>query len=174
MLPIAGNVMPWWWDSYLKSYELNRFFSPLCHFSEGMDRRSGNYRRIETAILQEEGPELSVRGLLNNRSCYLWFYRGSQGSRPDDSPPLVTEGQKIALSGMLGGRYGVTILDTVSGQVLRRTLLSSTGGNLTIPLARSENSIAVRVLFRGDPDPRFHTSPELMRVEMEEKNQTEE
>jgi hypothetical protein len=173
-LPIAGNVMPWWWDSYIKPHDLNRLFAPLSRMAEGMDRRDQNYRLIETAILQEEGEEVSVRGVLNNRSCYLWFHRSEESERSRRGKPLVAEGQQIALSGMLGGKYGIMVLDTGSGRILRRSVITSERGRLIIPLARSEEDLAVRVKFQGDPNPRFFTSPELMRVETEVRGKTNE
>ena len=170
MVPIAGNVMPWWWDSYIKPHELNRLFGHLSRFAEGVDRRNQDYRLIETAILREQGGEVAVRGLLNNRSCYLWFRRSENDEDTgEEAGPLIPAGQDIALSGMLGGKYGIMVLDIQDGRILRRSVLTSQRGRLTIPLARSNDDIAVRVMYQGDATPRFYTSPELMRVETERR-----
>jgi len=165
MLPAAGNAMPWWWDSLIRPHNLERFFKPLARFAEGMDRRAQNFRLIETAMLEGNGAEIAVRGLLNNWSCYLWLHR----RRPDlagvGGPPLIPHGKEFALSGMLGGKYLLTVMDTASGRILRRSALDCERGRLIVSLPRCEQDVAVKVEYQGAPTPRFHASPEFLRLE---------
>ena len=78
---------------------------------------------------------------------------------------LVPREQSVALTGMLGGKYSVLVVDLASGRVERSSVLSSRGGVLTVPLVRARDEIAVRITYQGDPSPRFFTSPEALRLQ---------
>lgn len=164
MLPAAGCAMPWWWDAKIKPHNLERFFAPLSEFAKDMDRRGRNYRRLDTAMLLEDGRRVSVRGLLSNSGCYLWFFREGYEPAQGAAERLIPRGQQVALSGMLGGKYQVSIYDTVTGEVLRRSALSSRDGRLVLPLVSAANSIAVKIHYEGSAAPRFFTSPELLEL----------
>jgi len=168
MLPLGGNAMPWWWDSHIRPNNLERLFAPLARFAEGIDRRSHNLHLIETAILLENDREVAVRGLLNNSSCYLWLHRpADEQAAQAAGATLIARGQQIALSGMLGGKYAVAIMDTGTGRILRRSVLTSERGRLVVPLVRTEDDIAVKIEYQGDARPRFYTSPDLLKLEGE-------
>ncbi len=165
-LPIAGNVMPWWWDSLIRPHNLERFFEPLSRFAAGVDRRSEDYELIETAILKDGGSEIAVRGLLNNHACYLWLHRPAGGRPPKaPGPVLIPPEKEFALSGMLGGKYLLTVMDTATGRILRRSVLTCELGRLTVSLPRSEGDVAVKIEYQGSPKPSFLVSPELLRLE---------
>jgi len=168
MLPIAGSAMPWWWDAHIKPNNLTRTFLPLSRFAEGIDRRTQNYTPIETAILMADNSEVAARGLLSHNSCYLWLHRQKdENGAPKGNAVLIPAGHEIALSGMLGGKYAVTILDTATGGVLRSSAITSDRGRLVVPLVRSEDDIAVKIQYQGNASPHFFASPEMLRLEEE-------
>jgi hypothetical protein len=165
MLPFAGSAMPWWWDSYIRPRKLEYVFAPLSRYAQGVERRAQNFRVVETAILRDDGAEIAVRGLLNNHSCYLWLHRPQGKNAPPPDAVLVPRGQKVALSGMLGGKYRVEIMETTSGRVLQTSVLTCEQGKLTIEMPQSRDSLAVKVQYQGTPTPQFFTSPEMMKLE---------
>jgi len=164
MVPVAGSTMPWWWDSYIRPHELERLFAPLAEFAKGTDRRAQNYRLIETAILRDDGKEIAVRGLLNSFSCYLWLHRPKDRAAGEDEV-LVPRAQQVAFAGMLGGKYQVTILETSTGRVLRRSAVTCAHGKLVLELPESKHELAVKIEYQGATTPRFFTSPELLQLE---------
>jgi len=166
MLPTAGNAMPWWWDSLIRPNKLERYFRPLSQFASDVERRGQKHTLIETAILKESGAEIAVRGLLNSHNCYLWLHRPPAGSRDNgwEETVLIPRGHEIALSGMLGGDYYITVMDTATGRIVQRSEATSERGRLVVALPRSGGAISVKVQLQGDPQPRFFTSPELLRI----------
>ncbi|MFP4028733.1 MAG: DUF5060 domain-containing protein [Candidatus Brocadiia bacterium] len=166
MLPVGGNAMPWWWDSHIRPHNLARYFSPISRFARGIDRRSQNYKLIETAILLAGDNEVAVRGLLNHKSCYLWLHWPAHTEAdPEGRTSLLPRGQEIALGGMLGGKYAVMIMECATGQIRRRSVLTSKKGRLVVPLVESEGAVAVKIQYRGNDEPRFFTSPQLQNLQ---------
>ncbi|MFW5923017.1 MAG: DUF5060 domain-containing protein [Planctomycetota bacterium] len=153
LLPTAGNVMSWWWDSYIMPHELNDLYIPLARFTSGMDRRNANYRLIDTEGPGGSGGTMRVKGLLNNRSAYLWL-RGKNRSPGKNSEPNAA---KLHFNAMLGGEYELLALDTETGKTLRSDSLSTEGGELTVQIPNGSGNLAIRIRHAGDsePDVRF-------------------
>ena len=156
--------MPWWWDSLIRPNNLERFFQPLSRFARGIDRRLENYQLIETAVLREGGSEIAVRGLLSNHSCYLWLHRPAS-EKSQAQRALIPSALELALSGMVGGTYVMSVMESSTGRSLRRSILTCHEGRLILPLPPSQDDVAVKVECRGSAQPRFYGSPERMRLE---------
>ncbi len=158
VLPTAGSVMHWWWDSYIQPHRLNQLYKPVSEFTSGIDRRQGHYRIVDSTLLQQTGTEIGIRGMVNNTSCYLWIHPHNDDKKGDtkDSSPLIQKEQKIVVRGMLAGKYDVMVMEISTGETIYNTRITPRQGQLNIPLPDCDGQVAIRVRYEGNPEPEVH------------------
>jgi hypothetical protein len=150
MTPLAGNAMPWWWDTHIEKNDLYYHWRALTRFAGGIDRRGKTFRIIRSKARVSTGRYASLRALTAPGEIHLWVYdaqRFRNAERPEH--PLLHEEKAVRLDGVLGGNYDIEIWDTYKGEVTHRRELCASNGVLRFSLPPCEQDIAVRLMRQG-------------------------
>ena len=150
--PMAGNAMPWWWDTFVDKNKLYPHWAALARFAKGIDRRGVNYELVRSKIDLGEGAYASLQGLVSPSEAYLWVFDETRLARPgrDDRPLLFAE-RPVRLHGMLGGAFRIEVWDTREGKILKQSTASTEDGTLAFTLPQCSRDIAVKVTREKQP-----------------------
>jgi len=152
--PLAGNAMPWWWDTYVEKNKLYFHWAALTRFAQGIDRRGKNHELVRSRIRLGDDTWANIQGLVSPSEALLWVYDEARIAQPEhaDRPLLIAE-RPVRLEGMLGGTFRVEVWDTHEGKPLRRATAKSADGALEFVLPKCSRDVAVKVTRLGEARP---------------------
>ena len=154
--PLAGNAMPWWWDTYIDKHDLYGHWAAVAKFAQGVDRRGRSYEVVRSRIRLGEDAWASVQGLVAPAEALLWVYDEARILKPEQADrPLLIADRTVKLAGMLGGSFRIEIWDTYAGTVSRTLTAETADGVLAFTLPKCDRDIAVKIVKQGKPGPRL-------------------
>ena len=154
MTPLAGNAMPWWWDTYIEKNDLYGHWAALAKFAQGVDRRGKDYEVIRSRIKLGDDAWASVQGLVAPAEALLWVYDEARILHPEQAGrPLLIADRPMKLHGMLGGTFRVEVWDTYEGKILAATAADTADGTLAFTLPKCDRDIAVKIVKEGEAHP---------------------
>ena len=154
--PMAGNAMPWWWDTYIDKNDLYSHWAALARFAEGVDRRGKAFEILRSKVKVGEDVSVSMQGIVAPSEAYLWVYDEARVLRPEQAGrPLLPAARPVKLAGLLGGAFRVEIWDTHKGEVLDAKTLETADGVLSFTLPKCDRDIAVKIVKQGEAAPRL-------------------
>ena len=149
LTPLAGNAMPWWWDTFIEKNNLYHHWAALTKFVEGIDRRGKDFELVRSKLRLSDNVALSLQGLVSPAEAYLWVYDDAMVFRPDVARrPVLTQPRPLQIHGMLGGTFEVEFWDARSGKIIRRQTVTSEDGTLNLTLPPAEADLAVKARWR--------------------------
>jgi len=154
--PLAGNAMPWWWDTFIDKNKLYTHWAALTRYAQGFDPRGKSFEVVRSKIQVAEGVSASLQGILAPSEAYLWVYDEDRILRPDRAErPLLPTPRPVALAGMLAGTFQVEVWDPHEGKVLSQKTVSTADGTLRFALPACSRDVAVKVTKEGEARPRL-------------------
>lgn len=149
LTPLAGNAMPWWWDTFVEKNDLYHHWAALVKFAKGVDRRGKHFELVHAKLQLGDAAAVSLQGLVAPQEAYLWVYDDAAVFRPDLARrPVLAPRRPLRLNGMLGGAFTVEFWDARQGKVLARQVVASRDGALSFVLPSSESDIAVKAIWQ--------------------------
>ncbi|MFP4055551.1 MAG: DUF5060 domain-containing protein [Candidatus Brocadiia bacterium] len=153
--PLAGNAMPWWWDTYIEKNDLYHHWAALAEFARGVDRRGRDYQVVRERVAVGKDAWANVQGLVCPSQAFLWVYDEGRIQRPEHAGrPLLYAERRVKLEGMLGGAFRVEVWDTHEGKVVQRSTVETDDGGLVVTLPSCTRDIAVKVVSEEAERPR--------------------
>ena len=152
--PLAGNAMPWWWDTYVDKNKLYPHWAAVARLAAGVDRRGREFELLRSTTRLSDDATASLQGIVAPDEALLWVYDPARIGNPDHTDrPLLFEERPMSLRGMLGGDFRVEVWDTYDGTILRTTQATSNDGTLSFVLPKCNRDIAVKITkVRGGKD----------------------
>lgn len=150
MQPVAGNAMPWWWDTHIEPNQLYSHFGALSRFLEGLDRRGMQLEPLQQTwpvkIKKGHQEKLNFYGLKNQSFAMGWIV-DSRGMTMKDRPgPFEFRGISFYLDGLKPGRYLLEVWDTYKGSMITADKLESDkSGRILLPLPPFRNDVAFKL-----------------------------
>lgn len=154
MLPIAGNALPWWWDTFIEPNNLYYHWRALANFAAGEDRRGKTYIPIRLRLPGSPGHTLLVLGMMTKTEALFWvvdptIIQALSLGQFTRIPPRTG----FVFVGMEHGEYSVEFWDTYKGTVIGGKSLVSDKGRLKLTLPVSDRDIACKLKFLGKVEP---------------------
>jgi len=154
--PLAGNAMPWWWDTYVDKNKLYFHLAALARFARGIDPRGRNYELVRSKVQISEGVWANLQGLLAPSEAYLWVHDEERILRPERAErPLLPAPRPVRLDGMLGGTFQIEVWDPYEGKVIAQSTATTADGTLKFDLPACNRDVAVKVYRDGSARPRL-------------------
>jgi len=148
--PMAGNAMPWWWDTYIDKNNLWPHWEVLARFARGVDRRRRDIESVRSTVGLGGGAKASLQGLVSPAGAVLWIYdRERITDFGQEDRPLLAAERPVRLEGMLGGTFRVEVWDPWTGEILRRVEEKTADGVLTFALPPCRRDVAVKAVKLG-------------------------
>ncbi len=149
LTPMAGNAMPWWWDTFIEKNNLYHHWAALVKFAEGIDRRGRDFELVRSRVALSENVTLSLQGLVSPGEAYLWIYDDAMVFRPEVARrPVLTKPRPLQLHGMLGGAFRVEFWDARAGKIVARKAIASRDGTLKLTIPAADSDIAVKAVWQ--------------------------
>jgi hypothetical protein len=147
MMNASGSVMPWWWDTYIQPNKLEHNWRGLCLFSRGEDRRGKNYAEISRRLINRNGSDTLVAGLVSPQEAFGYIYTEARLRTPraEVLTDLLAETDAVTVSGLADGEYRLEIWDTHSGAIACTEKVKVTAGAVVLPLGAVKNDFAFKL-----------------------------
>lgn len=150
MQPVAGNAMPWWWDTLIEPHQLYRHFAALSRFLEGIDRRGKSWQPLqEKWPLRLKGGQsetLSYYGLQSPELLMGWICDVKGMKHGDRAAPQEFRGIQFYTRPTRPGRYRIEYWDTQRGLIVTsQELDTDKSGRLLLSLPPFKNDVAFKV-----------------------------
>ncbi len=150
MQPVAGNGMPWWWDTHIEPNQLYRHFGALAKFLAGIDRRGMDLRAVQESwpvkIRKDHKEKLSFYGLKNSSFAMGWICDTKGMTMKDRPGPYEFRGIQFYMDGFKKGVYQFETWDTYKGEVLTTEKVETNKkGRLLLSLPAFKNDVAFKL-----------------------------
>ncbi len=112
---LAGEPLPWWWDTHMERTHLLDQVAHLAEFARGEDLRAESWRTFQAPF----GEHGVARCLLGLDRAYGYCCDPTAVDRPGaGAEPLLPQQRQILLGGLPGGSWHLTMWDPVAWTVV--------------------------------------------------------
>jgi hypothetical protein len=151
---LAGNTMPWWWDTHLEPNRLERHYMPLVKYISGEDLRGSTLRTLRRTLRTD--PEIRLDALIGERAAYGYIYAPFSVEQPkaEQLGPLLRAGERIHLTGLCPGTWQLEWWDLQSGNGSASVQVEcgSEGADILCPLVLGDRAFKMKRVGAGELD----------------------
>jgi hypothetical protein len=146
MSDAAGAALPWWWDTHIEPNRLQPRLAALAAFDRDEDRRGRDLTPWTATFMEGPSAHARAQGLIGRQDCYGFVYDPAAMRSPDSAParPLLPEGRRLRIKGLLDGEYAVEFWDTLTGDIAGRGRVKAQNGELALHLPVSNGDLAFK------------------------------
>lgn len=138
MMSGAGGAMNWWWDSLVHPYKLYNRFNGAGIFSKKLDLTGNDLERLQDLTVSISNSNINILGYRFDDRIYGYLFDKAWTFRNNS---LIAKNNVTVSIPFKAGDYTLKLYDTTTGQLLKQSLVSSSG-TLTFKLDSISYDIA--------------------------------
>jgi hypothetical protein len=142
MQPVAGNAMPWWWNTHIAPNKLDYHFGAVARFAKDLDRRQLDLEPISQKLSYRSANDAEVLrfyGLKGERYAIGWVADALGMHFRDRREPRYFEHVTIAVDSLQDGTYTAEFWDTYKGEVASTATVRVQDGRLNSSSTQSSS-----------------------------------